>query len=513
MDSLGCSPFTVSFTSLFKDESAKYQWDFGDGGHSALENPKHTYLKPGVYSVKQRIFIKQDSLVGVKEDFIHVYSSVLPNFSTPQSCICGVPPKAAFFNVSKAAENYQWFFSGGEPAEYTGFAPPEIAYNESGSYSVTLVTTNGLNCTDTLTRPDFIRAAGKVAFGTANLIGNCPPFPVMFKDSTKGCISDWEWDFGDGSKHAKVKDPVHIYDKTGEYDVKLTITFKGGCTDSIVKKSFIKIGGVEMKVNANQTTICQSQDVLYQVIANGYVIFEPEKGVLKMIGNTKETDTLSIKYTYRNSGNFLPVFTVMDSSGCIAKIPYKDTILVHPSSRTDFIAEPNFGKMPLKVSLSPKQGQNLEDITRYLWLIEDKTEVISASSESLPSMTIDKTGRWNVRCITENRWGCTDTFAKKEYLEVYEQASSPTEIKAPVVTFTNHPDGGVNIQMSTYQKASFTVNVLDLEGNIILKDTLETEGGTKIYTLSTLTLQVGTYFIEVADRASTWKQSVSFEKK
>lgn len=510
-DSSGCTPLTVSFATLFKDSLASYFWEFGDGETSILQNPKHTYLKPGIYSVKQKITIRKDSLVGIKEDFIHAYASVLPNFSLNQNCICTLPAKVTVFNLSKAAEKYQWIFPGGSPSEYDGFAPPEILYENPGNYPVTLITNNGINCTDTLTRNDYVKVGGKVAFGTPNVASNCPPFPVIFKDSTQGCIAGWEWDFGDGSKHSKVKDPVHIYDKAGDYDVKLTVTFKEGCKDSLVKQSFIKVGGPAMNTTFSQSEICQNQEIEFKLKAKGYIIFEPEKGVLKMIGNAGDSAETHIKYIYKNPGKHLPAFTVMDSTGCIARVPFKDTIIVNPSARLTFTAEPAFGMNPLKTTISPKLNPE-DSVNSFIWLIEDKGQVMMASAEKNPEMLIDKSGRWDVRCITENVWGCRDTFFKKEFLAVYEQNISPGDEREPMVTFTNHPDGGINIQLITKGKDEFLINLLDSEGNTVLKDLIETEGGTRIYTLSTLTLLPGFYAIQLKSNTTTWKKEVTFEK-
>lgn len=46
----GIAPFTVQFTSTSREANA-YAWDFGDGGSSPAENPRHTYTAAGLYSV------------------------------------------------------------------------------------------------------------------------------------------------------------------------------------------------------------------------------------------------------------------------------------------------------------------------------------------------------------------------------------------------------------------------------------------------------------------------------
>lgn len=46
----GIAPLTVQFTSTSTGANA-YAWDFGDGTSSPAQNPRHTYMTPGLYSV------------------------------------------------------------------------------------------------------------------------------------------------------------------------------------------------------------------------------------------------------------------------------------------------------------------------------------------------------------------------------------------------------------------------------------------------------------------------------
>ena len=46
----GAAPLTVQFTSTSRGANA-YDWNFGDGGTSPAQNPRHTYTVPGIYSV------------------------------------------------------------------------------------------------------------------------------------------------------------------------------------------------------------------------------------------------------------------------------------------------------------------------------------------------------------------------------------------------------------------------------------------------------------------------------
>ena len=50
----GVPPLTVSFTGSGNDtdgEIVSYEWDFGDGNTSTLQNPSHTFISEGTYNV------------------------------------------------------------------------------------------------------------------------------------------------------------------------------------------------------------------------------------------------------------------------------------------------------------------------------------------------------------------------------------------------------------------------------------------------------------------------------
>ena len=53
-----CIPLNTSFTDLSNSSSSiiEWQWDFGDGGSSNLQNPDYIYSNPGLYSVSLSVF-------------------------------------------------------------------------------------------------------------------------------------------------------------------------------------------------------------------------------------------------------------------------------------------------------------------------------------------------------------------------------------------------------------------------------------------------------------------------
>jgi hypothetical protein len=72
-------------------------------------------------------------------------------------------------------------------------------------------------------------------------------------------VDSWEWDFGD-SQTGDVKDPVHTYTQTGEYNVQVTVT-DGECVKTANKTIYIELGNevpqfeqIDMQVHPNPSS-------------------------------------------------------------------------------------------------------------------------------------------------------------------------------------------------------------------------------------------------------------------
>ncbi|OPY28733.1 MAG: PKD domain protein [Methanocella sp. PtaU1.Bin125] len=47
----GAAPLTVQFTDTSEGSPSGWEWDFGDGSYSTLQDPVYTYNRPGTYTV------------------------------------------------------------------------------------------------------------------------------------------------------------------------------------------------------------------------------------------------------------------------------------------------------------------------------------------------------------------------------------------------------------------------------------------------------------------------------
>lgn len=73
---------------------------------------------------------------------------------------------------------YEWTFEGGDPATFTGAAPPPVQYNDMGTFDVSLKVTNSAG-QNTLTRVDYIEVGSTSVASSVNEVSfNIYPNPV-----------------------------------------------------------------------------------------------------------------------------------------------------------------------------------------------------------------------------------------------------------------------------------------------------------------------------------------------
>ncbi|MCX6154777.1 MAG: PKD domain-containing protein [Candidatus Kapabacteria bacterium] len=137
------------FVVQFNDQSSmitnQWNWDFGDGTSSALQNPKHIYLKKGTYSVSLTASYMQYSDKIIKTITIND-AYPLPDFSYsfPDT---GNLNKVQIIELNeKSILSRKWYFGDGDSSYIQN---PEHIYKNPGIYTVRLIVKNFFQ-TDTI---------------------------------------------------------------------------------------------------------------------------------------------------------------------------------------------------------------------------------------------------------------------------------------------------------------------------------------------------------------------------
>ncbi|TAL59831.1 MAG: PKD domain-containing protein [Bacteroidetes bacterium] len=238
-----CSGDSILFTNTSVPSAITADWDFGDGGTSTAINPTHTYIASGTFTVT---LISGDAS-GCKDtitDTITVHQTPVANFIADTMAACSVPFTVNFTNTSTGATNWVWNFGDGSPVSI--LQNPSHTYNATGTFSVSLIAINASGpCIDTIVKNFFITIAPPVAGFLLPPDSGCVPLTINFLNASLSLvdpITNYTWNFGDGSSATAAPPLSHTYTATGIYSASLIVQTSKGCTDTVTCFNCIKVG-------------------------------------------------------------------------------------------------------------------------------------------------------------------------------------------------------------------------------------------------------------------------------
>ncbi|MCS7018493.1 MAG: PKD domain-containing protein [Cytophagales bacterium] len=220
---------TFSDRSISDVPISRWEWDFGDGSPKSFEtSPSYMYKRQGVFTVKLVVTNSFGCRDSIMQTFRVGRKAPVPIANDVEACrgdtVLIRPAGGTRFNFYRQ--------------------PPENAHPvHSGAFYKTYVeqtTPLWITSVDSIIESDArqIRVIVREAiadFEAPEVVGIGPDTPpVVFYDRSMGAV-EWLWDFGDGTSSTH-RDPMHRYQRTGEYRVRLTIKNKLGCVSAIEKR-------------------------------------------------------------------------------------------------------------------------------------------------------------------------------------------------------------------------------------------------------------------------------------
>ncbi len=125
----------ITFTNTTVNASS-YAWDFGDGNTSNEENPKHTYLSAGNYTVSL-IATGDGGEQTVSKTIDITYPAPVANFTIDKTSAL-LEEVITFTNTSENATSYLWDFGDGRTSTEEN---PKHAFSIGGKFTVSLTAT------------------------------------------------------------------------------------------------------------------------------------------------------------------------------------------------------------------------------------------------------------------------------------------------------------------------------------------------------------------------------------
>ncbi|MFT5777800.1 MAG: gliding motility-associated-like protein, partial [Crocinitomicaceae bacterium] len=379
-----------------------WNWDFGDGSTSILQDPLHGYLIPGTYTVTLD--------VQTSTGCTNSGTTTITVFDPPSSAFdftipCEGQPTIFTDNSTDplgAISYWEWDFG---DASLLSFDPsPSHTYAVAGNYDVTLVVASTNGCNDTIIQTVTIYPSP-----TADFVNGleCGGVPVDLTSTSVGTIVSYEWIYA-GSTFSTAQDTLYAFPTTTDtHPVTLVVTTDLGCIDSVTH-DVITRPVVSFDFGPFETAGCPVMEVSFfenSLVSSGGAIVN----WLWDLGDGSFSFSPNPTHFYEDEGSYTVSLQVITDQDCI----YTDTliysIIVYPQPTANFTYAPHdISILNPEVDFT-NTSSGAQDVE---WHFGD----FDYSNEWHPTHTYNDTGYFEVAQTVYNEYGCPDTMYQTLYV-------------------------------------------------------------------------------------------------
>ncbi len=435
----GCAvPVSISFSSTTSNAD-RYEWNFGDNSTSNLPNPTHQYTNPGSYTVSLIIFNANgcsDTLV--KRNLLNFLAPVINDVSgiPYKGCAPYTANLSANISSPEPVSTYLWSFGDGTTSTS---AKPSHTYNTSGSFDITLTITTANGCSVTKKFNEAIKIDPQpTPKFSADPTNACAWKKIEFTNLSSGPITDYIWDFGDGST-SREKNPVHHYIDTGFFTITLTIK-NNGCEASVTMPKYIYINPPVARYNVD----LNCNDPFFRTFTDKSVGAKEWKWDF---GDSTTSTLQNPQHRYQKTGQYAVRLEVKNGT-CADTADATVSILDERLSlTTSDSVRCNSTDVTFKVS-----NITMSNVASYKWDFGDGST--SSVTSSSVTHTYKVSGNYTASLVVTNNLGCTDTASKNITVKIFGPTAAFTNPSgsclSDTVTFTNQSTIDAPSTIKTY---------------------------------------------------------------
>ncbi len=332
----GCQNAQLSFNdkSVCQGTISSWEWSWGDLTPSTvytnfLQTVNHTYAQAGIYEVRLKVttLISGINFVDSTSKIVTILASPVADFTAAGAC---VGSRVNFVNTTNpngtAIVSYQWDFGDVAATNDTSeLKNPYYTYSKAGDFETSLIVTNQLGCSDTLTQTVNVHGLPTAGF---NFSVACLGHPTHFFDQSTPYIAPLThlgWVVKDGSftlGHLTGASAMFTFDSLGSYTILHAVSDSNNCTDTITR----------------MITVVPAPFSVFNVNGN----FENKQGQVQFengslgadeyywdFGNGETSNLFSPVTIYNEDGDYLVQlytrnnFDCVDSTAVVYKMMYK----------------------------------------------------------------------------------------------------------------------------------------------------------------------------------------------
>lgn len=410
-DKFICNPGIVKFTDLSVGDTTltAWNWNFGDGSTSTLQNPTHTFtLKPASGSEYNVVLIVQDK-IGCKDTIPLTIKQYEPTSKIDvKSKLClgeTVTFNASDFTEGGSTLKYNWDFGNGTSS--TQQLNNKVLYANDQIYNVVLnIEEVSTGCKGKITQEMSVQTYPTAIFTTNvdTIKILCAPKVVTFKDrsTSKYPITNY-WKFGNG-EISNLPEYVLAYNK-GDFTVQHIVFTANGCADTTYKS--FKVVNAEGTFAIDKNTICKGETIHFELKDTVDVfsyIWAFGDGIV-----VEDQAPVDHQYNFHPpSGATVAKLSLISSQQCNIQIqkPINIHQVISDFDRLDGIDSSTcFNDGPYALTNKSIGANN------YYWDFGDGQ---TSTIQNVNNHAYANPGTYNVSLAVKNQTlGCVDTIAKK----------------------------------------------------------------------------------------------------
>lgn len=320
---------TVAFdnnSSVSNTNQLSYMWDFGDGTTSFMEQPNHTYLNYGSYTVTLTATSVGTGCTDTETNIIIIDNPPTPIFTAIGGCAGAF---ATFTNQTQNIPgNETWLWNFGDNTSDTLQNTTHL-YPLAGTYNVLLTVTTVNGCS--------ANTAGQVTISplpTASFTGTnvCVGLMSNFTDQStvvNGTINSWEWDFdNNGSIDNLSQNPSYAFSTPGLHDVELFIQTNNGCVSSYNTSVYVY---PNPQAAFSTVNVCVNFAASFQNTSS--ILFPSQiQSYSWDFGDAATTTLMNPNHMYVNAGTYNVSLTATSEAGCVNTFVYPITVFPVPTA-------------------------------------------------------------------------------------------------------------------------------------------------------------------------------------
>ncbi|PCH96343.1 MAG: hypothetical protein COB85_03660 [Bacteroidetes bacterium] len=373
---LGCIPFTVCFYNEFPN-AVSYTWSFGDGDSSNIADPIHVFNSPGSYDISLTVSNIDGTYDTLEMNDFIIAGGPEAAFTATVFPVCD---SIGAELVDSSLNVLQWDWSFGNGVISTDQNPTHVYPAINTSYTISLMVTDSIGCTDLATSSLYTGILEPV-FSFENEI--CAGDTAHFTSTLSGG-SSWMWDFGD-SNYSTDSFPLHIYADSGTYYPELIYNDTNGCAHSYVMTNGIVVyKPIADFTLSGATTACDSINVVVGNNSTG-----AQSYVWNFGDGSTSVDEVPM-HSYYLPGSYL-VSLEASINGCTSSVMSPDTVKVN-AGKSHF----GFDQVNYCLPVTVNYTDSSDNAVAWLWNFGDDNPLVTNQNpthvfDSLPANDVSLT--------------------------------------------------------------------------------------------------------------------------